>query len=1207
MLARIARFEIGYQLRSPLFFIAFALFFLLAFGSVTSENIQIGAGGNVHVNAPFAILQTVGLLNVFGLFVVTAFAANVVIRDDETGFAPLVRSTRVTKFDYLVGRFTGAVLVAFGVTLSVPLAMLVGSLMPWIDPEKLGPIAIGHYLYAAFFFGLPTVLALASGFFALATVTRSMMWTFIGVVVFLVLFVVTRVMLRDPAWDTVSAWTDPFGMSALNQVTKYWTATERNTQLPPLDGLLLHNRLLWLGVGLALFALAYALFRFEVRGARAQAGALRKGKPAKADPAPAPRQLARPRLGGSASAKQFLALARFDMGFVLRSPAFIVLLFLGLFNAVGALTGIVEDRGVYYLPVTRAVIEELEGGFNLFPILIAIFYGGELVWRDRERRMHEIVDASAAPDWAFMLPKVLAVGGVMLATYGAAVLGAMAFQTWHGYTRFELGLYLLGFVLPGIVTAWLLGVLSVFVQALVPHKFIGWAVMLVWLVGSFVLGSLGFELDVYNYASVPPVPLSDMNGLGHFWIGRAWTQAYWCAFAVMLLVLAHLLWRRGGDAALRPRMARLPRRLRGGAGVLLGTATLAWLGLGAWVVYNTTVLNEHASRDEIEARSAQAEKALLAFEGLAQPTIRHVELEVALHPQALRAETRGHYLIENRSGQPLQAVHVRWNTDLLKQDIRLEGATVEKEWPEFGYRIYRLAVPMQPGEGRRLDFSTVIGQRGFVNGRQQTAVVGNGSFLNNFDIAPLIGMGRDSLLQDRAKRRKHGLPPELRPAKLEDESARAHHYLRHDSDWVTAQITLSTDADQTPVAPGTTVSDTTASGRRTVVTRTEAPIQNFFSLQSARYAVRRDAWKGPDGRAVELAVYHHPSHDTNVTRMLDAMKVSLEVFSERFSPFQFRQARILEFPAYASFAQSFANTVPYSEAIGFVQNFKDEDADEKIDLVTYVTAHEIAHQWWAHQVIGADKQGMTLLSESFSQYGALLVMEKLYGKAQLRKFLKYELDVYLRSRGREILEELPLNRVENQGYIHYNKGALAMWALKEHVGEAVVNRALQRLIKEFAFKPAPYPSSTDFLRLLRQEAGPAHEDFISDLFEKITLYDLKAVEARSVKRPDGRFDVSFTLEAKKFHADGKGVETEAPLAETFEIGAFTAEPGKKGYRADAVIAVERRALVSGRQEIRLVLDREPVFLGVDPFNGRIDRNSNDNLVKVEVGGKGAAP
>ena len=142
-------------------------------------------------------------------------------------------------------------------------------------------------------------------------------------------------------------------------------------------------------------------------------------------------------------------------------------------------------------------------------------------------------------------------------------------------------------------------------------------------------------------------------------------------------------------------------------------------------------------------------------------------------------------------------------------------------------------------------------------------------------------------------------------------------------------------------------------------------------------------------------------------------------------------------------------------ALGFIQNFNDADKDEKIDVVTYITAHEIAHQWWAHQVIGADKQGMTLLSESFSQYSALLVMEKLYGKEQIRKFLKIELDRYLRSRGSEVVEELPLNRVENQGYIHYQKGALAMYWLKEVVGENAVNTALKKLLAEYAFKPAP--------------------------------------------------------------------------------------------------------------------------------------------------------
>jgi aminopeptidase N len=468
------------------------------------------------------------------------------------------------------------------------------------------------------------------------------------------------------------------------------------------------------------------------------------------------------------------------------------------------------------------------------------------------------------------------------------------------------------------------------------------------------------------------------------------------------------------------------------------------------------------------------------------------------------------------------------------------------------------------------------------------------------EVAPLLGMGNDALLQDRAKRRKHGLPPELRPPKLEDEAAVAHTYLRRDSDWVTAEITVSTEADQVPLAPGYTVSDTTKDGRRTLVTKTEAPIQNFFSMQSARYDVKKATHTPKGGEPVELAVYYHPAHEHNVQRMLDAMKASLDVYGERFSPYQFRQARILEFPAYANFAQAFANTMPYSEGIGFIQNHPDDRNDEKIDLVTYVTAHEMGHQWWAHQVIGAEKQGMTMLSESFAQYSALLVMEKLYGKEGIRKFLKGELDRYLRSRGGEIIEELPLVRVENQAYIHYQKGALVMYWLKEAVGEEVVNSALRKLLAQYAFKGAPYPSSSDFVRILRAEAGPQHEQLITDLFEKITLYDMKATDAKAKKRADGKYDVSFVVEGRKLHADGKGKETEAPLDEPFDVGAFTAEPGKKGYKRESVLLMERRPMKSGKQEVTMVVDQLPQFVGVDPFNKRVDRNSDDNLARVEV-------
>jgi len=158
-----------------------------------------------------------------------------------------------------------------------------------------------------------------------------------------------------------------------------------------------------------------------------------------------------------------------------------------------------------------------------------------------------------------------------------------------------------------------------------------------------------------------------------------------------------------------------------------------------------------------------------------------------------------------------------------------------------------------------------------------------------------------------------------------------------------------------------------------------------------------------------------------------------------------------------------------------------------------------------------------------------------------------------------------------------------------------VNAALRSFLAEYAFKSAPYPNSTDLIRRFREVAGPEHQQLITDLFENITLYDMKVTDATAKQRPDGRWDVTLEVDARKVYADGKGKETEAQLNETVDVGLFTVEPGRNDYDAKSVIAVERRPIRSGRQTITLVVDREPKVVGVDPFNKRIDRNSDDNL------------
>ena len=1194
MLARIAAFELRYQLKNPVLWVAASLFFLFAYGVLASDNVSVGGvGGNTHENGPFSLAMIQMVFSVFYMFASTAFVANVIVRDDDTGYGPIVRSTRISKFDYLFGRFLGAFAVAGLGFLAIPLGVWIGSLMPWVDSETIGPNLLSYYFAPYLLLSLPNVLITSAIFFALATATRSMMATYVGVVAFLILWFAVNVGLSNaPEYRTAASLADPFGIAAFGEATRYWTPAERNTLLPSAAGMLLWNRLLWLGVTIAALALAFFAYRFADKGAsrrqlkrdKAEAAAESEQRTAVASgslPTASPAGAAR---------QQFISRIRFEMRQVFRSPAFVVLMALGLFNGFAALWFGGEMFGTPTYPVTFALIPRIDNSFTIIPLIIAIYYAGELVWRERERGMHEIIDATPLPNWAFAVPKTIAVSLVLISTLLVAVLAAMLVQLVKGYTNFELGKYMLWYVLPTGFDMILIAVLAVFVQSLSPNKYAGWGIMVLYIVATIVFQSIGLEHNLYLYGNSPLVAYSDLNGAGIYWKAAWWFRLYWGAVAIILLVLAHLLWRRGTETRLKPRVRRVPARLRGSPGLIAAAALLVAVGTGGWIFYNTNILNEYLTRDAGEEYAAEAERRFLRYENLPQPTISHVVLDVDLHPSEIRADVRGRYTLTNLTGQPIRDVHVRnGDRSLELLAIDLAGAQLASHDEEYGYRIYRLDRPMMPGETRDLAFRSRRQQVGFRNANADRRLVPNGTFLNNFEIAPGIGMDRFTLLQERATRRKHGLPSELRPPRLEDLSATRGSYFG--GGWSTADITISTDADQTPIAPGRKVSDQVRNGRRTARFVSDAPILTFFSIQSARYAEARRRHAG-----VNLSVYYDPAHSWNVNRMLDALERSLDYYQANFGPYQFDQARIIEFPGYETFAQAFANTMPYSEAIGFAADNSDPDA---IDYVSYVTAHELGHQYWAHQVIGARMQGATVLSETLAQYSALMVMKHTYGEDKIRRFLQFELDNYLRSRGQEGIEEQPLFRVENQGYIHYRKGSLVMYLLQERLGEAAVNRALRGLLARYRFHGAPYPRSLDLIQLLRQEATtPEQQALITDLFERITVFDLKVDQPTAVRRPDGRWDVTVTVEAHKFYAGGRGEESEAPLNDRIEVGLFTALPGHGTFDRSNVVLMERRPIRGGRQVLRFIAARRPTHAGVDPYNFYIDRNSDDNVAPV---------
>jgi aminopeptidase N len=364
----------------------------------------------------------------------------------------------------------------------------------------------------------------------------------------------------------------------------------------------------------------------------------------------------------------------------------------------------------------------------------------------------------------------------------------------------------------------------------------------------------------------------------------------------------------------------------------------------------------------------------------------------------------------------------------------------------------------------------------------------------------------------------------------------------------------------------------------------DAPILDFFAVQSARYAVAKDRWHD-----VAIEVYYQPGHEYNLARMIDATKAGLDYFTKNFGPYQYRQFRIIEFPRYATFAQSFPNTVPYSEGIGFIARVRDDDPDD-IDYPYYVTAHELAHQWWGHQVPGANVQGETMLVETLAQYSALMVMKRKYGEAKMQRFLRYELDRYLIGRSTEQKKELPLALVENQDYIHYRKGSLVMYALADYIGEDNLNRAIRAYRDKWAYKGPPYSTTKDLLAEIRAVTPPSLAYVIDDFFDSITLYDNRALSATAKALPDGRYEVTLDVYARKVKADELGKESEAPLHDLIDIGVLDAN--------NEPLFLEKRRIDRETTTFTVVVAKKPARAGIDPYNKLIDRRPRDNTVAV---------
>lgn len=1190
-------FELSYWLRGMMLYVFIFIVATFAFLATYSDNVRIGgANENTFRNAPHVVQTYFGILSILCSVMVTAFVNSAASRDFSCNTHQIIFTKPIQKLSYLFGRFWGSALISAIPLIGITLGMMFAAALPSDSPENWGPFVPAAHAWGMIVFAIPNAIFIAAIIFAIAIWTRSSVASFLGVLLIIVAYSISGVLLQDIDNLKLAQLADPFGARAFSIETRYWTVDDKNTQYVTLSGMMLWNRVLWLSVSAVIFAVASWRFQFTERSKtswfrRRQKATLVAAASTSLTSVAIPATTFH--TGFRTQLRQLQSQISIDFFSTLKSNVFVVVILFALINCLASLMlSRSEGFGNASLPVTYKMIDIVRGSTYVFLISMIAFYAGVLVWKERESHLDEVYDALPHPTWLVYTGKLISLVVLIGITILCGMLISVMVQAGQGYHRYQLGLYAREFGLD-MVPMTCLCVLGLFSHVISPNKYFGYFLFVALLIAN-AFASFLFSIDsnMINFGELPSYTYSDLFGHAPFAKGLVWFSAYWLAAGVVVSFVCITLWRRGRESGAMARLLAATKRWKGGLRLASCTAFAAWAGIALWVYYNTQQLNAYINSETMVKMRADFEKKFKdSHENTAQPRVTQVSYEIDIFPERRGLKLKGKQILENRSEAPIDTVYVAVTVDF-ENEITIDRATLSEDFPEYDYKVYTLDPPLAVGETIQMEYTVTYEPTGFENSVSKLQIVQNGTFFNN-SICPQIGYPKGRELTNRNDRKENllGEPQRMPPLEPDNSTARGNSYISSSSDWVDVETVISTSLDQIAVAPGSLVKEWEEDGRKYFHYKVDHPSLNFYSFISAEYKVARDKWND-----VDIEVYYHADHEWNVPNMLQSIHDSLEYYSNAFGPYKHKQARIIEFPRIATFAQAFPGTMPYSEGIGFIADISDE---QDIDMVYYVVAHEMAHQWWAHQVIGANMRGATLLSETLAQYSALMLMEKEYGRNMMRRFLRHEMDNYLRSRGGESLKEQPLKTVESsQGYIHYRKGSVVMYHLKEVMGEQHLNMALRSLVDKFGYQGPPYPTSVDLIDAIKAECPEEAYPLLEDLFDRITLFANRTHEATYRKLDNGKYEVTIKVECRKFVADDQGKETEVEFEDELEVGAFAAP--KPGGKYGETLYRDKVNAKSGDNEFTFIVDVVPDKAGIDPFLLLIDRMPEDNAKRVKL-------
>jgi len=773
-----------------------------------------------------------------------------------------------------------------------------------------------------------------------------------------------------------------------------------------------------------------------------------------------------------------LEVARVELRELRNAPGLYLFVPLILLQTLGSTAVALGPFGTLLLATPGGIATRMMNTLSLLVAFLLLFYTVESHQREKHTGLAPIFDATPLKSASMLFGKSVANAVVGIGILIGCFIGAAIVILVQGQVPLSITPFLLTWTLLLVPTFLVWACFVMAVVAITRNRYATYGIGLLALTATGWAQARGKMNWVFNWNLWDAVRWSDM---GPFQMDRqalVLNRLLVLSLAAFFVVVAvRFQARRDADPV------RIIHRLRPKAvfGTILHLAPFAVVPAVLATILGVMIARGGQSEAAKKKAHDYWKQNIATWKDARQPEIVDVDVALALDPEKSHFATKGRFTLSNPHETPLARFaltggfhwsDVTWTMD--GKDYKPDNRT--------SLFAFTPGTPIPPGGtvdvGFAFDgtFPKGVSKNG---GGAMEFILPSGVVVTAFGPAVVPTVGYDEgigIEEDKNRYETRVYPDDFYVGRTEPAFGSGSAF--------TARIEVSGPEAYRYNSIGVLESDTVKDGVRTAVWRTDRKVR-MFNVVAGKWAERK-------GQGT--AIYYHPAHTYNIDELMLALDGARKYYSEWFREFPWKELKLSEFPALATYAQGFPTDITFSEGIGFLTR------EEKTGNAPFtIAAHEAAHQWWGNMILPGKGPGGDLLSEGMSHFSTILLIEQIKGPSARIEFCKRIEENYGDSR--QVDSEKPMTKIDGSKpgdtTVTYDKMGWVVWMLLGEMGRENLLRGLHDFQAAYGENP-DHPVLQDltaFLRPYAPDAG-AYDAFVKQWFDEVVVPEYILADAK---------------------------------------------------------------------------------------------------------------